>query len=86
MNLKSVAGTSAFLWPGVGVLVVGMVVVEEMVEEERDEGEREREGKGVGGRAVGVRVLEEGEQRGRQKQELRYALDRMRMPYTSLHS
>ena len=61
-----------------------MVVVEEMVEEERDEGERE--GKGEVGRAVVVRVLEEGEQGGRQKQELRYALDRMRMPYTSLHS
>ena len=85
MNLKSVAATSVFLWPGVGVLGVVMVaVVEEMVEGQVNEGERERERERE--RAVVARILEEGEQGGRQKQELRYALDRMQMPYTSLHS
>ena len=83
MNLKFVVATSVFLWPGVGVLGVAVVaVVEEMVEGQVNEGEREEEE----GRAAVERVLEQGEQGGRQKQELRYALDRMQMPYTSLHS
>ena len=67
-------------------MVVEMVVVgEEMVEGKGDEGEGERREEEEG-RGVVVTILEEGEQGGRQKQELRYALDRMQIPYTSLHS